>query len=213
MKTPTFFNLPTLAVCLLLSFCESSHAGLIVTIDDQKLISGSIPIQTTMDVYLDLTDADDGGSFDVANFQVRVELLSTTGGAGTDVSIIGVFESTSLEHPQAATLDLPTEFDSTGGFGNTFSVSPITINDGAGLMSVLLEIQPNVVGEYTLQIVPGNGNTELIDPNDFATRLAYSTIDGTLSVVPEPSSLLPSALLSLAMAGFWIRRRRPAGYN
>ena len=82
---------------------------------------------------------------------------------------------------------------------------PTDLHDLDGLMRVDLSIQPGVVGEYTLQIIPGPGNTVLTDPIDFVTPLPIDDFtDGSLSItlIPEPAS----AMLLVLTAPLLIRR-------
>ncbi|MCG8653458.1 MAG: hypothetical protein MI861_26705 [Pirellulales bacterium] len=195
------------ATCLLAP--SQSVAGIVVALSDDTLISGPTVQRHTIDVFVDLTDADDGGSIEVANFQVRTVLTGV--GAGTDVAIVGVDNAVSAAHPQGRPLDIISLVSSTEAFGSTFNFGPsFVLDDLDGLLSVTLEVQPNVTGQFSLEIVPGDGNTQFTDPIDFISNLPFTSSSGQLavSVVPEPAGM---GLFALAVTGTvsyrWRRRR------
>lgn len=190
------------AFAAIVALGQMVQGAIIVTGEQEALVpSPNTATQTSVEIFLDLTEADDGGALSVGNFQVRVVLSGPS--AGTDVSIVGIEETVTAEHPQAADLNFAnTVISPVEGVNGTLNFgAPFDINDEDGLVRVVLEVQPNVTGNYNLAIVTGVGNTELTDPDDFTTRLPFETIDGSLTiltVIPEPSSF---ALLGFAMIG------------
>lgn len=174
--------------CAIIMFGQIVQAGMVVMGAQESVTSLGVVTQTSVDFFLDLTEGDNGSSLNVANFSVRVQLTGPN--AGTDVSIVGVDDTVSLAHFQDRPLDIKEVATPTEAFGSTFNFGvPFEVADQNGLMRVLLEVQPNVVADYTLQILTGLGNTRILDSND--APLPFDTVDGSLRVmIPEPTSFL-----------------------
>lgn len=206
MKILKVANSTLIALLLYLVTSQNSLADIIVSVDDARIQTTSRVQTTVVEVYLDLTGANDGGILDVGNFQVLVELKGPA--VGTDVSIVGVAETTSLDHPQAAPLDLVRVLSDSRAQAFTVNINPsFNIEDLDGLMAAELEIQPFAEGEYELAVLTGIGRTEILDGSDFVSQLDYSTRSAalTLTAVPEPASL--NAVVALIMY-LGSRRRR-----
>ena len=193
------------------SFAPLAHAALVVTGEQvQTAVPGAV-VQRIVPFFIDLTGPDDGGTFDVGNFQVRLQLTGPS--AGVNVSAVLVENNMSLINPQVVPLDVTNVDSTTQVFAATLGVTPITLNDGGGLLQVVLNVTPTVsVGDvYTLEVVTGAGNTEFIDPNDFTTLLPFSFSNGTLAVIPEPSAGLYVGSLAVAAVIARSHRRRQRG--
>ncbi len=168
------------------------NAGIIVAAENKTERESSAVIRTEVEIYLDLTAADDGGSISIGNFQVGLELLGAN--AGTDVSIVGITGATSTSHPLGRALDFAVATP-TRAFGMTlnFFGPSFLLNDLDGLMRVELEIQPNVTGTYQLNVLTGERNTAMAESIFSRVPLSIATQSSTLniqsSVVPEPIAL------------------------
>ena len=161
------------------------QAATVVVGEQETVVTSPASFQTSIEFFLDLTEGDDGGTLSVGNFMVRVGLTGPN--AGTDVSIVGIDDTVSIEHPQTFPLDVKSVVNTTEGFGAVINLSsPFDIDDLDGLVRIILEVQPNVIGDYTLELIPGDGNTILTDPNDFVTLLPINLENGSLSIVPVP---------------------------
>jgi hypothetical protein len=68
-------------------------------------------------------------------------------------------------------------------------LSNFTLNDLDDFMRVNVLVQPGTLGDYTLTILTGAPANAISEPGG-AITYAYSTVNGSLSVVPEPSALL-----------------------
>jgi len=80
-----------------------------------------------------------------------------------------------------------------------------TLIDGVGLLRVNFEVSGGTVGTFHVNIVEDTRYTNLTD--DTFADLDYSTIGGTITVLPEPSTL---ALLLVAGLPLLIWRQRSA---
>ncbi|MEM9365256.1 MAG: PEP-CTERM sorting domain-containing protein [Planctomycetota bacterium] len=199
MNRVSAFLIPITSIAFFGPLLSDSSEAAIVTVAEQKsVVTDSLVQQVPLEVYLDLTEGDDGGTLQVGNFQIRVQLNGT--GAGSGVSVVDVGNTQSVLHPQGRSLDDEIVFSPTQGIGATSNFfDPFDLADGAGLMEITLEIQPNFIGDISIDFLVGEGNTLFTDPNDFSTLLApIETTSGSLSVtaVPEPSSF---AMLGLVL--------------
>ncbi|MEO1528255.1 MAG: PEP-CTERM sorting domain-containing protein [Planctomycetota bacterium] len=195
-----------LLIFALLGWQRECNGGIVITSESAAFVSDSAVQLYSLDIFLDLTDLDDGGTLDVANFQVRAELNGA--GAGTDVAIVGIGDTMSFDHPQARPLDGTSVVSQTEGLGFTANFSsPFTIEDLDGLMEITLAVQPNVTGNYSIDILTGDGNTLITDPNDFSTILSFTTTSGVISIsgVPEPNTMM---FVGLGLGVFCLRRGR-----
>lgn len=192
-------------------------AGTVITADDQTVTSSADEVtETSMEIFLDRTDDDDDADLSgVLNFQVRVELAGDD--AGSDVSIVDVGDT--ADRDQTRSLDSTSVDSDTEAFGGTVNVGdPFAIADGDGLMRVDLEIEPNVSGEWTLEILTGE-ETDTALSDEAGDALPFDTAGGTLTVesppttpIPEPASSTLAVLAcgGLAVLGRPARRRRAA---
>lgn len=179
-----------------------ANSAAVVVVRDEMIVTRSTPQEISMEIFLDLTGADDGGFFEVGSFQVRVQLQGPN--AGTDVQIISVGDTTDI--PQGVPLNGDRDRGPTNWIGfNTSLFSSLVLADGDGLMRVDLLIAPFVTGDFTIDLLVGDGNTLFVDPDDFGVLLPFSTSSGTLTVapIPEPSGLV----FCIAGALFVVRRR------
>ncbi|MEM1227301.1 MAG: hypothetical protein AAGJ40_16500 [Planctomycetota bacterium] len=176
---------------------ESSEAAVVTVVEHETIVTGSSVQQVPLEVYLDLTEGDDGGTLRVIDYQMRIELSGT--GAGVGVSVAGVGNTSSQSHPQGRILGFTSIPSPTEGIGSPFNFgTPFELNDGAGLMEITLEIQPNFIGDIVIDFVLGDGNSFFVDPDDTTMVIPFETSAGSLSIaaVPEPSSF---AMLGLVL--------------
>lgn len=178
-----------LATLLATAAAPPIYADVILSIDDEVIHTDSNSQTEMLPVYLDLTGVQDGRALAVGNFQVLVELTGPA--VGSEVSIIGVADSESAEHPQAQPLDVVRVLSPSEAQVFTFNFGPsFEIDDLDGLLAVELGVQPFATGEYQLEILAGIGNTELIDPIDFTSQIPFESNGAMISfvAVPEPGS-------------------------
>jgi hypothetical protein len=174
-------------------------ADLVVTGQMKTIGSPAIlPLAETIEFFLDLTGADDSGSITTGGWQIRVSLSGPN--AGTDVAITGI--ANTVDFTQGSTgLGATDIFTTTEAFRAAPTVTDFTLNDLDGFMRVNLLVQPGTLGDYTLMVLTGALDTQLATAGG-AGEYAYSTINGSLSVVPEPSGIvLMAAAAFLAIGG------------
>ena len=172
-------------------------ADLMVTVDDVSYTPSTFATQVTSRIFLDLTGSDADGSINVGNYGMNLELTGPN--AGLDVMIAAVHNTSGqtmdlgfskVETPVTATT-------TTSNLGASFVVGDTNANNG--LMEVVLDIQPNVVGTYTLSITKQFMST---DPG--APYTLSIPVSGTISAVPEPSAF---ALVGLLALGVYVRQK------
>jgi hypothetical protein len=186
-------------------------SALIVVAGEQREVATSSAVQQVpIGFYLDLSDA---ASLSVRNFQLRVDLLGPN--PGTDVRIASVSDAVPPAHPEGVNFTSSVEPSGTSAFGGTlsfYSSSGFPINDLATLMTVTLQVKPNVVGLYSLRILTGPNDTLLIDPDspdpNNPQSYAFKPINGSLRAVPEPSSFFFVAIAAIGLvAGRYLKSR------
>ena len=198
------------SLTLAASVGTSCQAAIMVSADDQSLTQSSSVITTEVEIYLDLTDVDNGGSINASNFQVGVQLSGAN--AGTDFSIAGVSDTMSAMHPQGRPLEAVSSTATTArGMTLNFFEDFFVLDDLAGLMKVELEIQPNVTGTFQLDILIGDPNTAILDAFPAgASPLAFSVDSSTITVSADPAVPEPGTVFCFILMGglALIARRR-----
>ncbi|MAE65991.1 MAG: hypothetical protein CMJ18_17100, partial [Phycisphaeraceae bacterium] len=155
-----------------------------VTVTGNRVIMVS-PTQV-VNGSLDLTvESGDGSPVDLVNYSVRVRLSGPS--AGQNVTLTGGGEAGTNPAAAAPVLNepgdgslLPDEY-----YLSTVNLvpNPVLITpDGGGLMRVDFQVQPSVLGVYTVQIISGSTlDTALIGDFTDAT-VAFTTVDPTITV-------------------------------
>jgi hypothetical protein len=183
---------------------DQSLAGLVITGQQETISSPQDSVAEDIEFFLDLTAPQDGGSVVSGGWQIRVELTGPN--AGTDVAITGV--GNTVFFTQADTgLGAADLFTTTQAFRGVLSFTDFALNDQGGLMQVNLLVAPGTLGNYALSILTGMDDMQ-INQAGGATPYDYSTVNGSLSVIPEPSALLLVQVgVGLAVVGGYCRRK------
>lgn len=181
------------------------HAQTVIVGESKTLGIPTASTDVSLDFYLDRTGPMDGMPLLVGNFQLRLELVGP--GAGSLVSLVGVDEA--IAHSQAFALDQTLVPNATSAFASTFNFEdPFEIGDGRGLLSARLRVEPGAIGEYQLRILTGVDDTQLTDPADFLSPLAFNVQHASIAIVPEPASLciLASGVAVLCACGRFVQQ-------
>jgi hypothetical protein len=171
----------------LLTCPSAALADLVVTGETKSIAARAAgPVAEAIGFFLDLTAADNGGSITTGGWQIRVGLTGPN--AGSDVAITGI--ANTVDHPQASTgLGATDLVSTTQAFRAAPTLTDFALNDLDGFVRVNLLVQPGTLGDYRLTILTGPLDTQIATAGGIG-EYAYSTINGSLSVVPEPSALL-----------------------
>ena len=142
----------------------------------------------------------------IGDFEFTLDLpnqqnATFTGGAAT-TSTAHPYLFGTVSSPQAL---LSNNDDTIAGTDFTLTSGGVSLFDGAGLMKLNYSIAPNFVGSFSLMFETNSSASSLNDGQGNA--LSISFVNGSLSVVPEPSAAL---LMALGAAGscFVSRARR-----
>ena len=160
-----------------------------ITGNDRVVTTPQTGVATgSMDIVL---DTDNGAPLDLYNYSFRTRIDGP--GAGTNVLLTGGGEAVNAP---AATI--PGLLNASGSLDRlpreyyhataNFTTTPITMDDGAGLMRVAYLVQPGALGVYTLDIVTGRViDTELIA--SFENEVVGFAVDAPRLIVTIPGDL------------------------
>jgi hypothetical protein len=211
------FALPLVMVLTasLASVAPCHAAGLVI----RALNSGAAPGSTgSFDVVLINTNSTGGASYDLASNSLDIAMSGPAGVTITDVnmstSATYIFAQ-SLDHnhglPFATITTSPPGFtsDDSGDVANGYpgfqAVSP---GQTYGLAHVLYKVSPTAaIGSIETILINSIGiGTSLTDNS--GAPLSFTPLAGTLSVVPEPSTLIQGAIAAMIGLGAIGWRRR-----
>jgi hypothetical protein len=187
-------------------------AGLVIQAPNLAVAPGS---SGSFDVLLIDTDPSGSPAYNVSGDSLELTLAGSAGVSFMDVTIntaapyIYTVSATSLpgSDPLNFGISFPstsfTVSDSDGGSPFFQTVNP---GDTFGLATVSYTVSPTFSGTDTISSL-GLG-TSLSDIN--GNPIPFTSMDGSISTIPEPSTLITAATAVLIGLGVvWRRRRRP----
>lgn len=198
-------SLPASCLCALLLLGAVPARALDVVAQSRGIISHpSQPTTVRLDVWLDLGPGE--AAPDLSAFQVAVALS----GPSQDAILLPPAAAPTAQHPAVFSENFTPDFAGDDGPARASAVAFLDVGsapafDGAGLMSIEIEVAAGTAGTFTLAIDadPFLG-TVLADAT--GTALPYGTVAGVLEIspaAPEPVPSLPASgrVLLLAVLG------------
>lgn len=196
-----------LPMCFVALAIAAAAEGAVFVVAESKTVASDpvLPTETFVDVYLGIEGTGNGN---LTNFTV-VASLATNGitfsePVRTDQSdpvrtqlFPDNWINTSLAHPNSATLAY------VDSFGPAIALDSA---NGLGLMRIPVTIPAGVTGDFVIEIKANPIGNETYLLNMFE-EVAFTAVNGTLNVVPEPATF---SLIGTAGTILALRRRRQA---
>jgi hypothetical protein len=176
--------------CALLSYLPAAR-GAITFVAPAVTLPHSGQVQNgSFEVYISSTTLPEPS---IGDFQFTLDLPNQQ-----NATLTGGTATTSAAHPYLFDGDsspksqLSNNNDTITGTDFTLTSGGVSLFDGAGLMKVNYSIAPNFVGSFPLVFETSSSASSLNDGQGNA--LSISFINGSLSVVPEPSAAVLLAI-------------------
>jgi hypothetical protein len=204
-----------LAVC---AVCSIANADLILNVPSQTLTTPSSQFDFPIDVGFVITPPT--GNQALVGYDLYLK-VTTSGGSG--FSIIGV--GTGADRPANCVFSTDPAYtvinDPTDGTlyncSDYLSAGTGTITNGSALLRVKARLQPGATGTYNIAVFTNPSNS--LDPLNTQFYSGYDiglnpipitgmiSAGGTITIVPEPSTLLLLCTCGLVAGLFGLRRR------
>ena len=179
---------------------RTATAELILHVQDAEVTAGESGF---FDVFFEVTD----GAPMLAGYQIELNLSDA--GAGVRFTDFGEAENAVFSGQAAAQTAGRPVLPGPTAAANDFILTPAetAILDGAALLRVHFEADPGSAGAQVQVNIDSNSLRTSLSDGSGATVQVDSFVGGTITVVPEPSSLvgLLSLGVAVAMACGWRR--------